>query len=273
MLKINKLVIFYLLISTVSIADESLTLSDYPTESDWHYYLTLVYSSRSLSGTIANKTPVSDDAFGSLLASGESMNLGTSDDFILALGVHYKRWGVGLNYMPTSFSGTGSALVGVDGNVAGLMVKTPLNTNIDVDMLLMNVTYDFIKTGSNVFGIGVGLGNTAIDLAIVPDVGDPIAYNGNQPFGFLNVHMSSQYNNFRYGFSMNAISATFDGVDVDYSQYTVDLGYRVRDDSVKFDIVGGYRLVNFAIDLEYDQNIIRADVAIEGPYLGINLAY
>jgi hypothetical protein len=32
-------------------------------------------------------------------------------------------------------------------------------------------------------------------------------------------------------------------------------------------------LVNFAIDLQEGQNVIRADVALEGPYLGVNLVY
>jgi hypothetical protein len=201
------------------------------------------------------------------------MNVGTSDEFMLAIGAYYKRWGIGLNYMPTSFSGVGSALVKVDSGSTGVIVATPLNTNIDVNMVLANVSYDFIKTGNNVFGIGVGLGNTSIDLAIIPGVGDSIIYNGNQPFGFLNIHMSSKHNSFSYGFSMNGISADFDGASVDYSQYTVNLGYRVKDGAVKLDVIGGYRLVNFAIDLQEGQNVIRADVALEGPYLGVNLVY
>ena len=201
------------------------------------------------------------------------MNVGTSDEFMLAVNAYYKRWGVGLSYMPTSFSGTGSSLVEVDSGSTGVIVETSLNTNIDVNMVLANLTYDFIKTGNNIFGVGAGLGNTSINLSIIPDVGDSIIYNGDQPFGFLNIHMSSKHNNFSYGFSMNGISADFDGAAVDYSQYTVNLGYRVKDGAVKLDIIGGYRLVNFAIDLQEGQNIVRADVALEGPYLGVNLAY
>lgn len=262
-----------LFISTASIADDALMPNNEISVSDWHYNFTVVYSRRSLDGTIVNQTPINSDAFGSLLATGESMNVGTSDEFMLALGAQYKRWGVGLNYMPTSYSGIGTASVEAGGSVAGVIVKTSLNTDIDVDMLLANISYDFIKTGSNVFGVGAGLGNTTINLAIIPGVGDSIIYNGQQPFGFLNIHMSSQYKKFRYGFSMNGISATFDGVEVDYSQYTVDMGYRLKDGTVKLDIVGGYRLVNFAIDIEQEQNIVKAAVALEGPFLGVNLAY
>jgi hypothetical protein len=271
--KISLLLFAQLLISTAAIADDSTASDKYISERDWHYNISLVYSKRTLDGTIANKTPIYNDVFGSLFATGDSMNVGTSDEFMLAVGAYYKRWGIGLNYMPTSFSGVGSALVKVDSGSTGVIVATPLNTNIDVNMVLANVSYDFIKTGNNVFGIGVGLGNTSIDLAIIPGVGDSIIYNGNQPFGFLNIHMSSKHNSFSYGFSMNGISADFDGASVDYSQYTVNLGYRVKDGAVKLDVIGGYRLVNFAIDLQEGQNVIRADVALEGPYLGVNLVY
>lgn len=271
--KISLLLFAQLLINAAAIADDSMALDKYASERDWHYNISLVYSKRTLDGTIVNKTPFDNDVFGSLFATGDSMNVGTSDEFMLAVGAYYKRWGIGLNYMPTSFSGTGSALVKVGSGSAGVIVATPLETNIDVNMVLANVSYDFIKTGNNVFGIGVGLGNTSIDLAIIPDVGDSIIYNGNQPFGFLSIHMSSRHNSFSYGFSMNGISADFDGAAVDYSQYTVNLGYRLKDGAVKLDVIGGYRLVNFAIDLQEGQNVVRADVSLEGPYLGVNLVY
>lgn len=271
--KIPLLLLAQLLISAVAIADDPVASDTYVSEQHWHYNLSLVYSKRSLDGAVSNKTPIDNNTFGNLLATGNSMNVGTSDEFMLAVNAYYKRWGVGLSYMPTSFSGTGSSLVEVDSGSTGVIVETSLNTNIDVNMVLANLTYDFIKTGNNVFGVGAGLGNTSIDLSIIPGVGDSIIYNGNQPFGFLNIHMSSKHNNFSYGFSMNGISADFDGAAVDYSQYTVNLGYRVKDGAVKLDIIGGYRLVNFAIDLQEGQNIVRADVALEGPYLGVNLVY
>ena len=271
--KLPLLVLAQLLISAVAIADDPVASDTYVSEQHWHYNLSLVYSKRSLDGAVSNKTPIDNNTFGNLLATGNSMNVGTSDEFMLAVNAYYKRWGVGLSYMPTSFSGTGSSLVEVDSGSTGVIVETSLNTNIDVNMVLANLTYDFIKTGNNVFGVGAGLGNTSINLSIIPDVGDSIIYNGDQPFGFLNIHMSSKHNNFSYGFSMNGISADFDGAAVDYSQYTVNLGYRVKDGAAKLDIIGGYRLVNFAIDLQEGQNIVRADVALEGPYLGVNLAY
>jgi hypothetical protein len=72
---------------------------------------------------------------------------------------------------------------------------------------------------------------------------------------------------------LNGISADFDGASVVYSDYKVDVGYRVIDEAVKFDIVGGYRQVNFAIDLDYDANEVAADFTLEGPFLGVTVIY
>jgi hypothetical protein len=240
---------------------------------NWHFNINTAYSSRTLSGTLANKTAVTDNAFGNLVATGDSMNVGSSDSLMLALGVQYKRWGLGLNYLPTSFSGQGSALVDLGGSQVGVRVKTPLNTDIDVTMWLGSLFYNFIQTKNMVFGIGVGFGQTSIDLNIIPDVGNPIIYNGEQPFGFINLHMANTYKRFLYGFSINGISATFDGANVNYSDYKIDLGYRIIDKKVKFDVVGGYRMVNFAIDIEDGPNVVAADVTLEGPFLGVTLSY
>lgn len=242
------------------------------TERDWHFNLNAVYSDRTLSGEIVNHTAITDNAFGNLAATGDSMNIGSSKGLMLALGAQYKRWGLVLNYMPTSFSGQGWAVVDV-GSGAGVTVKTPLSTNIDVDMLLANLSYNFIQTPNAVFGVGIGFGRTDIDLRIIPEVGSAIIYQGDQPFGFLNMHMYNAYKRFLYGFSINGISATFEGVKVDYSDYTVDLGYRVIDDKVKCDLIGGYRMVNFAIDIEYGADVVATDVTMEGPFLGVNLSY
>lgn len=240
---------------------------------DWHFNLNIAYTSRTLDGMIVDKRAITNDAFGSLIATGDSMNVGSSDGLMLAAGAQYKKWGFGLNYMPTSFSGTGSAVVELGGGGGGVVVKTPLNTDIEVNMLLANVSYNFIQNRNMVFGVGVGFGQTSIDLKVIPDVGNSIVYEGEQPFGFLNVHMSNNYKRFLYGFSLNGISGNFGGAEVDYSDYKVDLGYRVMDKKVKCDLIGGYRMVNFAIDLEYGQNVVTADITLKGPFLGVNFVY
>lgn len=249
------------------------TLASDPSDRSWRTGFSIVYTSRTLNGTIVNKSQVSDDAFGDLVTTGDSMNVGSSDTFMLALTAKYHQWNMGINYLPTSFSGEGSALVGLSGDQAGVWAKTPLRTDIDIDMLLGSVGYSVINTPQMEFGVGVGLGQTAIDLSILPDIGDPIVYQGYQPFGYLSMYMSNTYKKFLYGFNLNGISATFDGVYVNYSDYKVYLGYRIFNKMIKGDVVGGYRTVNFAIDIEYAQNIVAADANLDGPFLGINISY
>ena len=101
--------------------------------------------------------------------------------------------------------------------------------------------------------IGVGLGSSYINLNIIPQVGNAIIYNGNQPFGFLSLYMLNEYNQFLYGFNVN--------------------GYRLSDKDVKWDIIWGYRLVNFSIDLESGQNVYKATTKLDGPFIGVSVTY
>jgi hypothetical protein len=240
---------------------------------DWHFFANLSYTSRTLGGSIENKNAISDDVFGTLFATGETMNLDRSDSFMYTLAVQYKKWRLGINYAPTSFSGQGYAIVDLAGNQSGVLTKTPLNTDIGVNLLLAKLSYDIIQTKGSRFGVGVGLGSSYIDLNIIPQVGTSIIYNGNQPFGFLGLYMENNYHGFLYGFNLNAISATFSGVAVDYSDYTLDLGYRLSDKDIKWDIVGGYRLVNFSIDIQNGQNMIEAITKLQGPFVGVSVSY
>ena len=72
-----------------------------------------------------------------------------------------------------------------------------------------------------------------------------------------------------YGFALNGLSLDVDGANIVYSDYKGDLGYRVVDRRYKLDLVGGYRLVNFAVDLEGTGGEIGVDVSLEGPFLGL----
>ena len=247
-------------------------LGEPETASDWRFSGNLVYSSRPLSGSFVSTRSIGN-VNGGMVATGDSMNLGTSDAAMLALGIRYKRFGVGLNYMPTSYHGQGTAMVGAGAGGSGGMVETQLDTKIDVDMLLANVYYNLIQTPTSVFGVGVGFGQTVIDLNLTPAVGSPILYQGTQPFGFLSMHMANRYKRFLYGFNINGISAEFEGVQVTYSDYKIDLGYRVIDKRVKFDIIGGYRLVNFFADVKYSDGRVVSTFGLEGPFLGVSVAY
>jgi hypothetical protein len=240
---------------------------------DWHFFANISFTSRTLDGSVVEKTAIGDYAFGDLVATSDSMNLDKSNKFMYTLAAQYKKWSVGLNYTPTSFNGEGYAIVALTGSQVGVLAETPMNTDVEVNLLLGKLSYDIIQTKNARFGVGVGLGRSNIDLNIVPQIGNSIIYNGYQPFGFLSVYMANIYKRFLYGFSINAISATFSGVEVDYSDYTVNFGYRLFDKVVKWDIVGGYRLVNFSIDIETEQKTIEAVTRLKGPFIGVSVSY
>lgn len=237
--------------------------------SNWHFFGSVVYSSRALGGTIASKNAISDGVDGDMVTTADAMGVDDSNGAMLSIGAQYKRLGIGLNYMPTSFEGSGSALVAVGGGTAGIFTSTPLETDISVDMLLASMYYNLIQTQDTVFGIGAGFGQTMVDISIVPDVGTALTYDGQLPFGFLRLHFSSKYKRFLYGFALNGLSLDVDGVNIVYSDYKLDLGYRLIDKRTKLDLVGGYRLVNFAADMTGTGGEIAADVSLDGPFLGI----
>jgi hypothetical protein len=245
------------------------------TTRDWHFSAAIVYTSRTLGGSIAQNDPLFRNTYGSMLATTDSMNLNKSDSFMYTLAVQYRRWGVALNYGPTSFSGQGSALVGLDNNTTdtGLLHTTPLTTAINIDLLLGKFTYDIVQSKNSRFGVGIGLGESFIDLHITPDVGKPIAFSGTEPFAYASIYMQNRYEAFLYGFNLNGISATFSGTKIDYSDYTVDLGYRLSDDTVKWDVIGGYRLVNFTISMEDQGENIKAVTQLQGPFVGLSISY
>jgi hypothetical protein len=240
---------------------------------DWHFMGSLVYSTRSLDGLIVNRNALNSGVYGDLVTTGDAMGVDDSRSAMLFLAAQYRQFGFGINYMPTSYSGSGYALVAGTGPNAGLFIQTPLKTRIDVNMLLASVYYDFIQTPDTAFGVGAGFGQTWIDLSIVPETGTALAYDGSQPFGFLNVHFRNYHNRFLYGFSLNGLSMDVDGVHVAYSDYRLDLGYRLTEGTVKLDLVGGYRQVNFAMDLDWSGGAVMTDVSMEGPFLGIVAIY
>jgi hypothetical protein len=266
-MKRSLLIIAGVVCVAASMADESKKTSD------WHVFGSMVYSSRSLNGVIVSKNEVNDGVYGDMVTTGDAMGVDDSNGAMLSIGAQYKRFGLGLNYMPTSFEGSGSALVAGTGANAGFFFPTPLETKIDVDMLLASMYYNIIQTPDSVFGLGAGLGQTMVDLSITPEVGTPLVYDGQLPFGFLRLHFNSKYKRFLYGFALNGLSLDVDGANIVYSDYKVDLGYRVLDGRTKLDLVGGYRLVNFAVDLGGTDGEIGADVSLTGPFIGVAASY
>ena len=52
---------------------------------DWHFFANISYTSRTLDGSVAETSEITDDVFGNLYATDDSMNLGNSDKFMYTL--------------------------------------------------------------------------------------------------------------------------------------------------------------------------------------------
>ena len=242
--------------------------------SNWHFMFDLMYSQRSLKGAFINKTVADNGRFGNLFSTGEAMNLDDSYSLMYGIAVQYKKFGLGYTHMPTTFEGEGFALVSAGGMGGGVFAPTRLSTELDVTMDLMQAYYNFVQDKDRVVGIGAGLGITGIDISIIPTVGNPIVYSDTQPFGFLNFHFSDNHDGFLYGFAVNWINAKFQGVDVYYLDYKINLGYRITDGKIKTDANFGYRDVNFAIDIEGSSgDKFISDLDTAGPFASLRIIY
>ena len=243
--------------------------------SDWSFSGSAVFSSRPYEGGFS-KTQTAGEVNRGMVATDDSMGLGDSNEGMYALGAKYKRWSAVFNYMPTNFEGTGTALIGSkDPGMNGALVESPLDTNINVKMYLANVSYDIIQTPNMIFGLGVGFGATSVEMSILPEDRPELAidYGGTQPFGFLSMHMKNKYEDFLYGFTIRAIQANFQNVDVGYSDYKIDLGYRLIDDWYNLDAVGGYRNVTFDAALVVEGGDVASKMNLKGPFIGLAMSY
>jgi len=150
----------------------------------------------------------------------------------------------------------------------------------DIDMYLANVLYEVVKTPNTSLKVGVGLGSSVVEFNVTPDsthVGE-IAYDGSEPFGFLTVNMMNTYNDFSYGFNVNGINMEIDNTLVEYSDFTLQGGYRFyKKKRFKADVIAGFRQVNFALTTNNDDDIVDhiydVDLTLSGPFIGFTLSY
>ncbi len=231
----------------------------------------IAYGPRDISGTIF----VNRSGLATATATAETLGLSTSRAFQYKLGAQYKRWRFTLNYLPTNYTGNGFTDLQISiGDLPPIPAKTSVSSNIDVNLLLGDISYDVLRNERWVASLGVGLGRTDIDIALVPAVGQPLAFNGATPFGYIGGDL-------RYSFAerwnvlmgLQWISGEFDGSSIDYGNYNVALGYVLTQKRLRTNLVGGYRRVNFKFDYNVSGEQITTDLTLEGPYVGLSFAW
>ena len=260
-----------LLSGIASAQDDTFRVSpDAESTKSLYWFGSVAYGPREMGGTIfVNRYgPVSG------IATPDTLGLDTAESFQFRLGAIYKRWRFMVDYLPTSYTGEGFAAVEIKvGDLPTIPAQTNVASDIDTDLLLLNVGYELLHTEKWVGAVGVGFGRTALDIALVPDVGQPLAFDGTTPFGYISGDIARHFGRWNMRLGIGWISAEFDGTRIDYGNYNASLAYVLTQDKFRSEIVAGYR----QIDLKFDYNVpgerVLTDISLEGPYVGLIFAW
>ena len=246
------------------------SLSAVAGESDWGFTGMITYGPRSIEGTIFVSQP------GPIMggATADSLGLGTSNSFMFAAGFDYKRWNVMLTSMPTSFDGQGFATIGIDlGDGQVIAIDTPTKSTIDVDLTLANVMYRLLDGKYGEFSIGVGFGQTNIDVLLDPLIGQSVGFDGKTPFGFLAVNYRKPFGKFSLTAAAQGISITANDSSMTYSNLNLMGGYMFFEKKWYSEVVVGYRRVGFEFDYDVSGGVADTDVVLTGPYVGLIIGW
>jgi hypothetical protein len=184
--------------------------------------------------------------------TADSLGLGDAKSFQYQVGYWYKRWQFALVDMPTTYTGQGFATTEIDfGTGTVIAVDTPISSDIDVRMTLLNVLWDAWSGDTWKFSVGFGLGQTKVDVHLIPDLGQGISFDGTEPFSYLALRYVTRSK-------------------FDYSNLNLMGGYLFHaGDKSKFDVVAGYRRIDFLFDYNVNDQRTRTDMTLKGPYIGI----
>lgn len=257
----------------------------YQKQKDWHVSLTTYYTSRKIKGNVSRKNELSGGSSSNLVASGNTLDLDKSNGLMYGLGVSYKHWFLGLTYMPSRFEdqGSGYSYFDLSGpNGTGVLTKVVTNTEVDIDMYLANIMYEAVRTKHTSFKVGIGVGASSVNFNITPQdaIVKEIRYNNSQPFGYITLNMATNYKRFLFAANTNGVMMKLDGVQINYLDFTTQLGYRAYQGYFNIDIIAGYRMVNFALSGSTDTDgpppvthTYAVDLTLEGPFIGFTLSY
>ena len=258
-----------MILSVIAFASAARAAEETPVP-DFQVGLTVVYSSRSVGAAIALDNP------GSLgfVATSDSLGLGRAQGFQENLELRWKQWAFGINYVPTNVSGQGTAVTGIQvGGGPVIAAGTPMTTTIGVNMLLGTAHYFVVQKSDMELGVGVGLGQTSIDVAFVPAFGQASGYQGDTPFGFLSVRLVNRVDRFFYGVNANGIGFSLDGTSISYFDVNLGAGYRLLDERIKGDALIGWRYIDFAFDFNVPPTFVKTNVQLSGPYAGVRIVF
>ena len=246
----------------------SVSLTAQGEESDWGFTASVTYGPRTIDGTIFVNRP--GPAMGA--ATADSLGLDTADSFMYAVGFRFKRWNFSLDSMPTSFNGQGFATAAIElpnGDV--ISTETPITSTIDVDLKLINIMYDVLNNKKYGYvSVGIGFGQTAFDIQLDPEIGEPVDVDSTTPFGYLSVRYRRPFGKFSLTAAAQGVSLAVNSSSMTYSNLNLMGGYMFFKKKWYSEVVFGVRRVGFEFDYNTESGgVSDTDVTLTGPYVGL----
>ncbi|MDG1463036.1 MAG: hypothetical protein P8R04_05640, partial [Gammaproteobacteria bacterium] len=179
-----------------------------------------------------------------------------------------------VDYLPTNYTGEGFAAVQIKvGDLPVIPAQTNVSSDIDANLMLLNIGYEVVRTEKWVGAIGVGFGQTVLDIALVPELGQPLAFDGKTPFGYISTDLTRNFGRWNARIGIGWISGEFDGARIDYGNYNAALAYVLTQDKFRSELVAGYRKIDLKFDYSVASEIVITDISLEGPYVGLVFAW
>ncbi|NIP14401.1 MAG: hypothetical protein GWM88_06590 [Pseudomonadales bacterium] len=194
-----------------------------------------------------------------------------------------KRWGLALSY--SDFSTDGERTVSEGGNFGDLEWRkdAELVSEMDMDIFIVDVTWDFVKTERSHFGLGVGAHvadfSMEIDLSVEGQIGDDtvVIAGGTETAGITaplpNISMRGGHrfgDNFYLGGTAGYFSLKVGDVDGELITARGSLEWRPHK---RFGLGIGYQFVSFDVKEKKETKQERYDADFYGPIFFVSAGF
>lgn len=258
------LILSYLLTALQVQADEAV--------SDWAFHTVLGWAWRDIDGTLFSHEPPLTGA-----ATTDSLGLGSSSEPTAVIGARWKRFSAEFVYLPSKFSGEGYLHQSIDLGPGPIIdTNTPIKSDLEVTMMLADIQYAIIKRSNMEIGVGAGAGQVDLDIAMIPAVGPEVNVSGTVPFGYLTVTFLKRWDKLVFNLGAQGLSVSKGENSVSYNSANAVLGYRVyQRGSLGFDVIAGYRYVNFEYTFDDNHSDARSstDFELKGPNVALRMLW
>lgn len=226
-----------------------------------------------MEGSFVNVGKLSSNAASSFSGTGDSLGLDREVIGQFSVVASNRRWNLGLYHLPVSYSGSGFGLTGVVvGPVVGL-VKTDVVSDVNLDFLVGEITYNLIATDTSLLSLGFGAGKLDLDVQFDVESGSDFDYQRTDPYGYLILNVQNRLDRFFYGFTVNGVKFHGEDSAAEDIDYKVKFAYRLLEGNIPVDIHGGWRHMRLKLEIDESDSATNADIELKGPYLGVGVTF